>query len=94
MSIREFFASKLDDPDPVVRAHARHRLAAMESGEPPAHPAPNPHMTLLKLARECPHAGPWSEGCGCARRCARLDRDVVMVECLECVKADGRPVGG
>lgn len=39
MGIREILESKLDDLDPVVRAHARRRLDAMD-GSPPAYPSP------------------------------------------------------
>lgn len=51
-------------------------------------PVGNPHMALLKLARECPHAGPASCGCNSVRRCSRLGRDVSLRECLKCVNGD------
>lgn len=37
MSLRSILESKVDDPDPVVRAHARNRLAAM--GPEPEYPS-------------------------------------------------------
>lgn len=73
----------------LVREKAEALDGSGATAAPVDPPAPNPHAVLLKLVRDCPHAGPASCGCNAVRRCAIYNRDVAIEQCLRCVRDGG-----
>jgi hypothetical protein len=88
-SLRVLLASKLDDPDPIVRAHAAARLAAPAAA--PSGPESRPVLAsvrLMKLAAKCPHRSA-SAACGCYSCALAGGARRTPQECWSCVETYG-----
>jgi hypothetical protein len=58
--------------------------------EPKPIPAPSPLARAYAKVTRCPERVKVGSGCGCQRRCKKLDRVVGMAECLACVGGTDR----
>ena len=83
--MRALLTSKLDDPDPVMRAHAAFRPADREPEpvEPPLRPVAE-SIRLMRAARLCVLRGV-APGCGCMT-CGATGLVVGELACWDCVE--------
>ncbi|WP_165250206.1 hypothetical protein [Paludisphaera soli] len=88
-TLRALLASKLDDPDPVVRAHAAARLSA-----PAAAPGVEESrqlaasVRLMRTAARCPYRST-SASCGCFACGVAGGARRTPQECWSCVETYG-----